>query len=88
MRYLAIRLLYDKNDKKIDKTNENTVATDYYKQFAQGIIFDKGTSVEKTRKVLTTRQDNTIHIAVNSEDFYITTNAFGDDIDNYIENLK
>ncbi len=76
------------SDKKIDSTNENTVATDYYNKFSKGVIFDSGTQSETLRKVLTTRQDNTIHISVNTNGFFIQTNAFTNEINNFINKPK
>ena len=76
------------SDKNIDKTNENSVATNYYDQFSKGITFDAGSDVETVRKILTTRNDNAISISISENNFYINTNAFKMDIDSFIENSK
>lgn len=53
------------SDKAIEGQNENTAATDYYAGYVpNGMIFGRGTSEEETRKVLTTRNDGTLHITI------------------------
>jgi len=84
------------SDKAIDEQNKNTVATDYYDGYVEdGIIFGKGTEFKKNRKVLTTRNDNTIHIKVeqlkdfdNENNYYLQLDAFRSKIDNHIEQAK
>jgi hypothetical protein len=50
------------SDKPIDETNKNTVSTSWYEDRTSGIYFG-----DKLRKVLTTRNDGSIFIDVQSD---------------------
>jgi beta-lactamase superfamily II metal-dependent hydrolase len=90
------------SDKAIEGQNENTAATDYYAGYVEsGIVFGQNTEQEKTRKVLTTRNDNTIHIQVEvlaqspflssqgqRNNYYVNLNAFNKEIENHAKNTK
>lgn len=74
------------SDKAIQGQNENTAASSYFGGYVPvGKIFSGGGLPNPTtRKVLTTRQDNTIHIQVPSSPGYtITLDAFRKDVDNF-----
>jgi competence protein ComEC len=51
------------SDKRIDETNKNTVATDWYSSHTRGIVFNDGS----TRKVVSTRKDGPMFIEVNDD---------------------
>jgi hypothetical protein len=90
------------SDKAIEGQNENTAATDYYAGYVEsGIVFGQNTEQEKTRKVLTTRNDNTIHIQVEvlaqspflssqsqRNNYSVYLNAFNKEIENHAKNTK
>lgn len=89
------------SDKAIEGQNENTAATDYYAGYVEnGLVFGKNTEFEKIRKVLTTRNDNNIHIKVEApkptaftpqnfqNNYYVQLDAFHNEMDNHIKNNK
>lgn len=77
------------SDKPIQGQNENTAATCYYENYVlDGLTFGIGTAVERKRKALTTRNDNTIHIAIPSPilefgTYQIQCNALSQEIENF-----
>ncbi|MCK5466357.1 MBL fold metallo-hydrolase [Candidatus Parcubacteria bacterium] len=80
------------SDKAIEEQNQNTVATNYYEGYVEsGLVFGRNTEFEKNRKVLTTRNDNSIHIKVEpsnttlSNPYYVQLNAFNSEIENHIK---
>lgn len=82
------------SDKCIEGQNENTAATSYYENYVQsGLIFGQGTQLQKTRKALTTRSDNVIHIQIPHPlmgigTYSIQCNAFPEEIEKFKKTRK